>query len=198
MQNTTNEYSEYSEYHPLEIVNDFNNDPPHENESAPLLTHPPLIQRTVSQQNNNFSIHKNLQMISNSINEIEENVNRQLEQVNELRNLLNQIRQFIIAQQQQPPPSQQQQPSVPRRVYRPRPHPYLNERPSVRTPTIRSATPAYRRECFTTEQLASSNSLLHHQQTNVPADTADNNEIFSSDIQNYGFCMYWLLMISAF
>jgi hypothetical protein len=187
MQNTSTEYSEYAEYHPLEFSNDFN-DPPHENESAPLLTHPPLAQRTVSQRNNNFSMHQNLQMISNSINAFEDNINRQLEQVNELKSLLNQMKQIIITQH-----SQQQQVPVPRRIvsrnYVARPHPYMNERPLVssRTPTVRSAAPTYRHECFTTEQLSSSNTL-HQQQTNVPAETADNNEIFSSNIQN---CDFW-------
>ncbi|CAB4446132.1 unnamed protein product [Rhizophagus irregularis] len=157
MQNSYPEYSEYPEYPeypPLEVIND----PPNENESVTFLTHPSLTQRTISQQNNNFSMHQNLQILSNSINSFEENINRQLEQVNELKRLLNQINQFINAQQQQLPP---QQPSMSRRIYRnhvPRSHPYLNERPLVssRTPTIRYATPTYRHECFTniTEQLA--------------------------------------------
>ncbi|CAB4490539.1 unnamed protein product [Rhizophagus irregularis] len=175
MQNSSTEYPEYSGYHPFEVANDFN-DPPYENT---LLTHPPLTQRNVSQQNNNFSMHQNLQIFSNSFNAFEENINRQL---NELKRLLNQIRQFIIAQQQSP-----QQTSMPRRIYRnhaPRPHPYLNERPLVssRTPTIRYAAPAYR---HTTEQLSSPDAL-HRQQTNVPAETTD-NEIYSPDIQDYEF-----------
>ncbi|PKY29509.1 hypothetical protein RhiirB3_446162, partial [Rhizophagus irregularis] len=115
------------------------------------------------------------------------NINRQLEQVNELKRLLNQIRQFIIAQQQLSP---SQQTSMPRRIYRnhvSRPHPYLNERPLVssRTPTIRYAKPEYR---HTTEQLSSLDALHCQQtnQTNIPAETTD-NEIFSSDIQDYEF-----------
>ncbi|PKC08476.1 hypothetical protein RhiirA5_416856 [Rhizophagus irregularis] len=167
MQNSSTEYPEYSGYHPFEVANDFN-DPPYENT---LLTHPPLTQRNVSQQNNNFSMHQNLQIFSNSFNAFEENINRQL---NELKRLLNQIRQFIIAQQPQ-------QTSMPRRIYRnhaPRPHPYLNERlVSSRTPTIRYGAPTYR---HTTEQLSSPDAL-HCQQTNVLAETT------SSDIQDYEF-----------
>ncbi|CAB5372030.1 uncharacterized protein OCT59_014673 [Rhizophagus irregularis] len=178
MQNSPTEYPEYSEYHTLEVTNNFN-DLPHENESVPLLTNP-LPQRIVSQQNNNSSMNQNLQIFYNSINTFEEIINRQLEQVNELKTLLNQMSQSFITHQQQAP--------MPRRIsrnYVTRPHPYLNERlVSSRTPTIRSAMPTYRHECFT-EQLASSNSL-HRQQTNVPAETTD-NEIFPSDIQNYEF-----------
>ncbi|PKY29508.1 hypothetical protein RhiirB3_446160 [Rhizophagus irregularis] len=81
---TQNSSTEYSEYHD---ANNFN-DPPYENESVTLLTHPPLTQRNVSQQNNNFSMHQNLQLFSNSINAFEENINtRQLEQVNELKRM---------------------------------------------------------------------------------------------------------------
>uniref|UniRef100_U9T381 Uncharacterized protein n=3 Tax=Rhizophagus irregularis TaxID=588596 RepID=U9T381_RHIID len=178
---TQNSSTEYSEYHD---ANNFN-DPPYENESVTLLTHPPLTQRNVSQQNNNFSMHQNLQIFSNSINAFEENISRQLEQVNELKRLLNQIRQFIIAQQPSPPP---QQTSMPHRIYRnhaPRPHPYLNERlVSSRTPTIRYGAPTYR---HTTEQLSSPDAL-HCQQTNVLAETT------SSDIQDYEF---WPLSLKS-
>ncbi|CAB4445486.1 unnamed protein product [Rhizophagus irregularis] len=68
---------EYPEYHPLEVTND----PSYENESVTLLTHPSLTQHAISQQNNNFSMHQNLQILSNSIDAFEENINRQLEQV---------------------------------------------------------------------------------------------------------------------
>ncbi|CAB4382579.1 unnamed protein product [Rhizophagus irregularis] len=179
MPNTYGISTGYPEY-PLEVTNNFINDPPHESESAPFLTHPPLVptQCIITQQNNNVPIYQNFQRFFNSIKAFEENVNRQLEQINELKNQLNQMKQSFIAQQQ---------PSIPRRIYRnhvPRPHPYLNERPLVssRTPTIRSSAPTYQHEYFTIDQLASSNSLH-----NTPAETTDNNKISPSGTQNYEF-----------
>lgn len=172
MLNTNGISTEYPEY-PLEVTNNFINDPPHESESAPFFTHPPLVptQCIISQQNNNVLMYQNFQRFFNSIKAFEENVNRQLEQINELKNQLNQMKQSFIAQQQA---------LVPRRIsrnYAIRPHPYLNERPLVssRTPTIRSVAPTY-------QELASSNSLH-----NTPAETTDNNEISPSGTQNYEF-----------
>jgi hypothetical protein len=170
MINTYETPTEYPQY-PLEVTNDFINDPPHENESAPFLAHPPQTRYIISQQSNNVTMYQNFQMFFNYIKTFEENINRQLEQVNELKNQLNQMKQSFITQQV----------SVPRRISRNyviRPHPYLNERPPSRTPTIRSAVPTY----LTTEQLASSNNLYN----NIPAETAVNNEITSSGTQNYG------------
>ncbi|PKY17674.1 hypothetical protein RhiirB3_430336 [Rhizophagus irregularis] len=98
MQNSYPEYSEYSEYpeypeyHPLEVTND----PPYENESVTLLTHPSLTQRAISQQNNNFSMHQNLQILSNSIDAFEENINRQLEQFLLVHQLFVMLRQLTV------------------------------------------------------------------------------------------------------
>ncbi|GBB87565.1 hypothetical protein RclHR1_01400018 [Rhizophagus clarus] len=173
MLNTCETSTEYLE-HPLEVTNNFNNDPHRENESAPFLTHSLPTQCTISQQN----IHQNFQMFFNAIKAFEENINRQLEQVNELKNQLNQMKQSFITQQQQQAPVLRRM----SRNYVTRPHPYLNERPLVssRTPIVRSNAPTYRHECFTTEPLSSSNNPH-----NIPAETSNNNEIFST--HNYEF-----------
>ncbi|CAB5372029.1 unnamed protein product [Rhizophagus irregularis] len=179
-----NGYPEYPLENNNEVISDFINDSLCENESVPLPTYPPpkfQTRCTISQQNNNLSMYQKIQMVAKTIKAFEESIIRQLEQVNELKDQLNQMNQFFIAQHQP-----QRKPSVSRHIYRnhaPRPHPYLNERPliSSRTPTIRSAAPTCRHECFTTEQLISSNSF-HQQQ---PVETVDNNEVFSAGTQSY-------------
>ncbi|GBC44183.1 hypothetical protein GLOIN_2v1469349 [Rhizophagus irregularis DAOM 181602=DAOM 197198] len=185
-----NGYPEYPLENNNEVISDFINDSLCENESVPLPTYPPpkfQTRCTISQQNNNLSMYQKIQMVAKTIKAFEESIIRQLEQVNELKDQLNQMNQFFIAQHQP-----QRKPSVSRHIYRnhaPRPHPYLNERPliSSRTPTIRSAAPTCRHECFTTEQLISSNSF-HQQQVNVPVETVDNNEVFSAGTQSYELC----------